>query len=142
MKKTLVLIMACLSGIVMFAQDQLHWTPKPVENTYKIMSCTCVLQIDGEEQKNPNLEIGVFSNDGECRGAKLPLYRAKSDQWIYQIVIKGDEGLTYTFKIYDHESNQELTLTPPATSITYEENARLGNLKSPYVVNFTSGKKD
>ena len=141
MKKALVFLLFCLSSTMVLAQKQLHWTPEPFGDINSTMTCTSVLQIDGIEQKNSNLEIGVFSNDGKCRGAKLPLYRSKSDQWLYQLVIKGAEGLTYTFKVYDHESNQELSLTPPETSMTYEENAIHGSAKKPYILNFTSGKK-
>ena len=142
MKKVLVFFLICLSSTVMFAQDKLHWTPEAIGNIGMTMTCTSVLQIDGELQKNPNLEIGVFSNDGKCRGANLPLYRSKNDQWIYLLLIQGAEGWTYTLKVYDHESNQELALTLQEAPIAFEANAMIGNIKEPYVLNFTSDKKD
>lgn len=135
MKRILVYLLVCMSCIVGRAQTQTHWTSVPIGD--KTMICTCVLRFDGDEQVNPNLELGVFSNDGVCRGVKLPKQMPITGRWIYQLVIKGIDGFTYTFKVYDHDTQQELSLTP-MTSIAYEARAILGKAKNPYVLDFTS----
>ncbi|MBQ1758129.1 MAG: hypothetical protein IIZ94_00465 [Prevotella sp.] len=135
MKKILVYLLVCMSCTVVRAQMQPHWTSVPIGD--KTMICTCVLRIDGVEQANPNLELGVFSNDGVCRGTKFPKQVPTTGTWAYQLVIKGIEGFTYTFKVYDHDAQQELSLTP-MTSIAYEARAILGKAKNPYVLDFTS----
>ena len=134
MKKALVFLLVCLSTTVL-AQSKTHWTSVPIGN--KTMICTCIIQIDGAEQENPSLELGAFSSDGVCRGVKLPKQLPSTGKWVYQLVLKGIDGFTYTFKVYDHETQQELALTP-VTSLAYEARAIVGKAKTPYVVNFTS----
>ena len=101
-------------------------------------SITGVVTIDLVEQKNGALEIGVFDQDGICRAAKLPKYRSKTDQWIYQLVIKGAEGFEYTFRVFDHESGTELDLVPDMEKVVYDTQAPFGSLDDPYRFAFLS----
>ena len=92
----------------MFAQS-LHYSVVTQGCSSDRMTMYGVVYIDNVEQKEPNYEIGVFDQDGICRGAKLPTYRAQTDQYLYMIQICGDEGFVYPpFKIYDHETETEL----------------------------------
>lgn len=141
MKKALVFLFACLSSILMFAQaPQTHWTGVNVSGGNMLVNA--VLQINGVEQTNPNLEIGVFdSNNGECRGAQLPLL-APNGRYLYQLIIYGNTGDTYTFKVWDHEYDQEMPLSyipnEQTSQIVYSFNAVYGGLRTPYSIDFTS----
>ena len=114
---------------------------------YKVVSKGCaslyttltgVLTVNGLEQRNGALEIGVFDQYGICRAAKLPMYRSKTDQWIYQLQIKGMEGAEYTFKVFDHESGTELDLVPDMEKVVYDTRAPFGSLDDPYLFAFVS----
>ena len=146
MKKVLVLLLLCLSSTVMvFGQETpaLHWTP--VEVKAEPMAMSAILVIDDVEQGEAslNFEIGIFDQNGVCRGAKLP--RLKKGRYKYSPVIFGDSGYTYTCRIYDHANKQELDLIfVPNTDdpLLYEGNHFFGASNNPYVLNFKSGKKD
>ena len=97
-----------------------------------------VLTVNGLEQRNGALEIGVFDQYGICRAAKLPMYRSKTDQWIYQLQIKGMEGAEYTFRVFDHESGRELDLVPDMETVVYNTNTPYGSLDDPYLFAFVS----
>ena len=144
MKKVLVFILACLSSSMMLAQE-LHYTAisqgTAGTRTYMtgMLYIDHVLYYDGT-QTPENLEIGVFDQDGICRGAKLPTYRATKDQWIYQITIYGDEGFEYTFEIYDHATGQVTDYVEDfGETITWGSGKKYGSLSNPYEINFTEG---
>ena len=142
MKKLLVFILLCVSSTIMFAQQldlDLHYTASNEGCAAFKTYMTSLLYINDVEQKNGNLEVGVFDQDGICRGAKLPKYRANKDYWYYQIEIFGDEGFSYTFKVYDHVSESELDLTMafPDDEITWGANKKYGSLSNLYYMNFT-----
>ena len=144
MKKVLVFILACLSSSMMLAQE-LHYTAisqgTAGTRTYMtgMLYIDHVLYYDGV-QTPQNLEIGVFDQDGVCRGAKLPTYRANKDQWIYQITIYGDEGFEYTFEIYDHATGQVTDYVEDfGETITWGSGKKYGSLSNPYEINFTEG---
>ena len=108
MKKLLVLILACLSCTVMFAQGQLHY---PINNQgvgAMFTKLNGVLVIDGVEQASSDLEIGVFDQDGICRGAKRGMQFPMTGKFVYLLQIRGNEGFTYTFRVYDHATETEL----------------------------------
>ena len=160
MKKLLVLLMACLASSVMFGQ--LHYTVNNTGVQSATLKVFCVLTIDGVEEYNGEgmqnegggyLEIGVFDQDGECRGAKKPTWRSKSNQWIYSLQIKGNDGFTYSFKVYDHATETELDLVDALEGeitctangetiimdgvISYVSNGIIGSTTDPYALNFT-----
>ena len=108
-----------------------------------------VLVIDGVEQANPNLEIGVFDQDGICRGAKKPTKRQATGQYIYLLQIRGNEGFTYTFRVWDHETQTELDLVDNVVdengdpiayqgNYTYQYNGANTSMTNPYPLNFSS----
>ena len=59
-----------------------------------------VVQFEGEEQHNNNLEVGVFHGD-ECRGTCMAS-TVISDRYYVFMSVFGLEGEEDTFKIYDH----------------------------------------
>ena len=134
MKKVVFMVLVCMAFMhSAFGQD-LHWTPVQVGDFN--MTCTGIVQIDGEEQKNAELEIGVFCGD-ECRGAKKPIYVASLDRYLYIITMFGLNGDVLTFKLFDHSINAELVLNSPE-AVIFEGNGRLGTAANPYVLNFTT----
>jgi hypothetical protein len=78
-----------------------------------------MISIDGELQNVPATsgsttgvtEIGVFDQNGVCRYAGYPSWKKKAQRWVYSMAIQGNAGFTYSFKLYDHSINQELSLT-------------------------------
>ena len=129
MKRTIALLLACLSGGWLMAG---HWTPvgAPYEEN---MALTCVVQINGVEQATETLEVGVFCGT-ECRGAMQPAFFPPTQRYIYQITVFGEEGDMLTFRLYDHALQQELDLFPPDEIIFHIDG--YGTLPNPYMLNF------
>ena len=137
MKKLLVLLFICLSSTVLFAQT--HYTPVTTgaDLAGQNLSLTGYLAINHEYQDNPNLEIGVFDQDGVCRAAKVAKWYAKAQKYIFQLVIKGNEGFVYDCKVYDHESEAELPLTLDIDIVlTWSAGGKIGALGDLYEINF------
>ena len=136
MKKALVILMACLSSTLMFGQTTLHWEPNLDNSTGISMTITAAVQIDGVTQANLNLELGVFVGD-VCRAAKLPSNNPFG-YTTYGLTIYAEDGDPLTFRLYDHESEEELDLIGPETGLVFTQGGKLGNARVPYMVNFTT----
>lgn len=98
------------------------------------MTVVAQVRIDGEIQGN-NIELGAF-NGNECRGAGRP----NSKNIIYLQVYgnsEEDNGDIITFKIYDHNLNQELNYLSNE-NITFAVDKMVGKSTKPFVVNFES----
>ena len=129
MKKVLITSMACLWAAVAFAN---HWTPN--DNFESNMTVTAVVQINGEEQSNANLELGVFCGE-ECRGSQLPVYISALNRYVYFTQVYGLTTEVFLFKLYDHALGEELVLAPPV-ALAFNEDG-YGSLSNPYVMNYT-----
>lgn len=147
MKKLLVFLV-CLSSTMLFAQD-LHYVidETGVQGTHTTV--VGVFMLDGVEIYNGEgmqeagggqIEIGVFDQDGICRGAKLPTWRSKSNQWIYQLKLRGDNGFSYpVFKVYDHATETEFEyVLDIEETIVWTSGGKYGSTTAPYSINFTS----
>ena len=147
MKKLLVFLV-CLSSTMLFAQD-LHYVidETGVQGTHTTV--VGVFMLDGVEIYNGEgmqeagggqIEIGVFDQDGICRGAKLPTWRSKSNQWIYQLKLRGDNGFSYpVFKVYDHATETEFEyVLDIEETIVWTSGGKYGNTTAPYSINFTT----
>ena len=129
-KKYLIVLALMLSNGLLFAN---HWTPNASsfeDNT----TLTGIIQIDGVEQHSAALEVGVFCGS-DCRGTALPTFFPPTQRHVVQITIFGENGDQLSFKLFDHDTNQELSLTSP-DAVTFNSNG-YGTLTSPYVLNFT-----
>ena len=146
MKKLLVFIL-CLASTTLFAQD-LHYVIDElgVQGTHTVV--TGVFALDNVEIYNgegmhdaggANIEIGVFDQNGVCRGAKKPTWRSKSNQWIYQLKLRGDVGFTYpTFKVYDHATGTEYDYVLDIdVVISWSSGGQYGSTTAPFIINFT-----
>ena len=110
-----------------------HWVPNSMSYESN-MTLTGIIQINGQEQQNPMLEVGVFCGE-ECRGSGTPAYFEPMQRYVVQILIYGEDGDQLTFRLYDHEFNEELELYP-THNVTFTTNG-YGSLVNPYVLNFT-----
>lgn len=141
MKKLLVFLFACFASVTLFAQTT-HWTMDTghgVAGTNMIMYAD--LYIDGTFVDDPSqYEIGVFDQDGRCRGAKLPqLIPVPTPHYLYMITIKGNTGFSYTYRLWDHSTDSELLYTPePEAEIYFEGGKKWGTPTEPFVLNFIS----
>jgi len=147
MKKVLVLLFAIFASTAMFAQD-LHWQYTTVGLTgMNNIKITSVFALDGvqiyngegmQNQGGQNIEIGVFDQDGVCRGAKKPVWDIKNNRYQYNLQIYGNAGFTYTFKVYDHNIDAEMNYEE-AFENNYVHNGNMqqfGSRANPVVLNF------
>ena len=89
-----------------FSQVNNYWTsPIGMSGSMTILG---ILKIDGVEPYADYLEIGAFSGE-ECRGSALP--DMNNGLCIYYLNIAGNtDGDPITFRLYDHQLDQELDL--------------------------------
>lgn len=122
--------MMCLLG-----KAQNHWVP----NIYQFptnMTVTAVVEINGIEQQNSYLELGVFCED-DCRGSQiLSYFDDPINRYLLFLVAFGNTGDMFTFRLYDHLTGQELELVSE-NEISFQSNAILGDVLHPYVFSFT-----
>ncbi len=116
--------------------ETLHWTAS-IDGYADYTPLTAIIQIDGEEQFTDALEVGVFVGE-ECRASAIGVLTPFNNHYILNLVIYGNQDESFSFRLYDHETDAELTpeLNAPA-SISYLEDG-YGTPMEPYVLNFTS----
>ena len=111
-----------------------HWSVN-VHQFADNMTVTGIIQVEGVEQAVPSLEIGAFC-EGECRGRQLLTYYPQVDRYLVFLMLYGEEGDMFTFRLYDHEAGEELT-AGCASVLTFEADAIVGSFLDPHVFNFT-----
>ena len=139
MKKLLVFLLMCLSSTVMFAQAAYTpIVPEGSQGTNMIINAAIV--IDNEPQANNNLELGVFSvATGECRGTRFPGSATPFGTFYYNVTVMGVEGELLTYKVYDHQTGQELTevvFTEQFPQVSFATNEQFGNAMNTWNVYF------
>ncbi len=115
-----------------------HYTPNTSDDEGN-MSLTAVVLIDGVEQHDSNWEVGAFCGN-ICKGsAKANLVDTNNGvtRNYAKMVIGGSANDVITFKLYNHETKEEL-LTYDVTTINYKagDDASIGTILDPFVVNF------
>ena len=115
-----------------------HYTPNTSDDEGN-MSLTAVVLIDGVEQHNSNWEVGAFCGN-ICKGsAKANLVDTNNGvtRNYAKMVIGGSENDVITFKLYNHETKEEL-FTYDVTTINYQigDDASLGTILEPKEINF------
>ena len=126
----------CLCSSIMFAQT--HWVPQGGGSSGSA-ALVAKIQINGVDQTSDQLEVGVFCGT-ECRAAAIAQHWTFAplslDYYRIMTNVLGDAGDEFTFKLYDHATEEELTyLTSPA-AISYTDDG-WGSAFDPYVLNFT-----
>ena len=147
MKKVLVFLLACLSGTMMFGAVATHYKSVGTGTGSMTTKFNCVIVINGEEQVNTNYELAAFDQEGICRGAKMPVQY--NGRCVYLMQLRGvedDEQFYYNFKVYDHETEQDLDVEMAFnvewndvtyTQIYYQGNFTMGSLAEPLNADFT-----
>ncbi len=130
MKKAVLLLLICVSSGWLFAN---HWTPNDTDYEDN-MTLTGIVQINGVEQQSTTLEVGAFCGE-ECRGSGYLTYFFPTQRYVIQLLIFGETGDQMTFKLYDSNSGQELSLASP-DPVAFNANG-YGTLSEPYVLDFT-----
>ena len=136
MKKVLTTLTLLLTLCpIVFGQD-LHWNYVIKEN-----SMTVALQVQIDDyivQQDDLIEIAAFCGD-ECRATKIikdiKIYGNKIPAAV--LVIHGKNGESFTFKMYDHKNQQELTYEC-ITTIPMEENASKAGIIIQFKSNFVA----
>ena len=145
MKRVLVILMACFSSAFMFAQDpEYYWTPQNIGDLnmtmYTQISLDGVLP-QGEDNQVQNYELGVFDQDGVCRGTEFPVFKPKKNRWVYTLTIQGVNGFNYSFKLCDHNGDTpqvlDMTCAEDGT-IEFEGNGTIASTSNPTTIYFTS----
>ncbi len=131
MKRTFFVIWFMSLMVAGFCQQH-HWTP--VQNFENTMDGCAVALIDGVEQYNANLELGVFCGE-QCRGSVLPV--EVNSRWYYYFTMGGVTGDVFTFRLYDHGAGKELDVSYD-DELLFEDNAFLGGYFAPYELIFTT----
>jgi hypothetical protein len=99
--------------------------------TNMIMIAT--VNMDNEELRSDNVEIGVFNGE-TCRGAIRPMYVEAFDQYMVFLTMYGEDNEPFTFRLLDngdvYESNE--------ASVSYKADAVIGKVDAPFQLNFSS----
>ena len=99
------------------------------------MSVVAVVVIDEVEQQSTRLELGAFCGD-ECRGGKFAAYFSPTQRYIYQLPVYGEGGDEITFRLYNHDTQEELTI-PCTVELQWQKDG-YGRLATPYNITFVS----
>ena len=112
-----------------------HWIPD-----YTIypnfMAITGVVQIDGIEQSDSNIEVGAFCGD-ELRGSNHLIYECEYDRYYLYLTIYGKDDDEISFRIYDNSEETELELYYNET-MNFIVDDIVGNVGDPKIFNFTT----
>lgn len=112
-----------------------HWIPVAPGLYSNSTIIQGVIFINGVEQYSDQLELGVFCGE-ECRGSQRASYFPPTGRYIVQMMVFGENNDVLSFRLYDHQQQQEILLTPPANVIFNDDG--YGTLLEPYVLNFAS----
>ena len=109
------------------------WQPEMASNPSN-MNMVAVVNIDNEELRSDNVEIGVF-NGNTCRGAVRPIYVESMDQYIVFLTMYGENNEPFSFRLYDemgdiYESNE--------ASVSFKADEIIGGLDTPFQLNFST----
>ena len=149
MKKLFVLLLACFSSTFMLAQAlTFHYEVVPIGSLN--MTMYTMISIDGVMQNvsaddgstTGQTELGVFDQNGICRATAFPTWKKKAQRWVYSLAIQGEDGFTYSFKLFDHTlgtNGQELVLTCDEDgTIAFEGDATIAATSNPMTLHFHS----
>ena len=90
-----------------------------------------VARVMNGEQAVHGVEVGIFAGE-ECRGAAEEEFINGEPDGYWFITVAGDEPTPLTIKVYDPATN---TITIVAQTLQYTDDATLGSLAEPYIIN-------
>ena len=103
----------------------------PVTDPYSGNMSIVARVMNGDEPVH-DVEVGIFAGE-ECRGAAIE--DENGDYWF--ITVAGDESTPLTIKVYDPTTQ---TTTVVAQALQYVDDATLGSLAEPYIINLQSAE--
>lgn len=127
MKKSVLLAMFMAFMGIINAQSH-YWTPI-TGNQYN-MTVTGIIVIDDVAQTSTTLEIGAFCGD-ECRASSFAQLFPPTGDYVVTMTIRSRvvSGEVITFRLYDHDSQQELDLDCEST-VDFVANTNIGSLNN------------
>lgn len=131
MKRALFILLSLAVSLSIRAN---HWVPNPYQFANN-MNVIAVVEINGTEQNNANLELGAFC-DGECRGSEMLSFYPNLDRFLIFLTLYGQYGHEFDFRLYDHGTEREYDFDCE-NLITFVPNQIIGSLGNPYVFSFT-----
>ena len=140
MKRILFLLTTMLICGSINAQEQ-HYTFN-YHNFEHQMTAIIQVNIDGIEQTSSDIELGAFNGENVTGSERIGEYGSAGYHRVY-LAIYFNEAYDVTFKIYNHQTGEELD----NCSVTFENepftmacvpDAAYGLRKNPVVLNFTT----
>jgi hypothetical protein len=125
-----------------------HWQLPNHPGTWDALNMTAkmVVQVDGVELSDPNIEMAAFIGSTLMSDGERPIMYAATGRYIYYMTLNGfatpangNRHNRLTFKLYDHSTDTELEYTCPL-EVIYSTNWDLGSVTYPMVVSFFSGE--
>ena len=125
---------------LIYAQSRGEAMPVEQENCYwqanrhayaDNLSLMATVEVEGVEQRDATLELGVFVN-GECRGSAKLYHVASIDRYIAFLTVTGKDGEQIEFRLID-ESKATGTSND---HIIFHSNAIMGSLDNPVPIHF------
>ncbi len=117
-----------------------HWNADKEQYSGK-MSMMAKVEINGQEQNNPYLEVGAFCGD-EVRGSQRLKYIGNNrGSFLLEMDIFGKDNDVISFKLFDHEKNIELNLFNDE-DIKFDDKGSLGSENTPYIISFNEKNDD
>lgn len=109
------------------------WQPEMASQPEN-MCMIAVVNLDNEELRSDNVEIGVFNGE-TCRGAVRPIYVEALDQYLVFLTMYGEENEHFSFRMLDQDGN---VYESNEASVSYKANGIVGGLRSPFALNFNT----
>ena len=113
-----------------------HWTS--ITGTQYNLTMSGVIYIDGVAQTSTALEIGAFCSD-ECRGSAHAQFFPLTGEYVVSLTVVSNQlnGETITFRLYDHDTQQEFP-SYCINSITFVANNNIGGMGDWYPFAFNN----
>lgn len=109
------------------------WKPNPTAFAQN-MTIIATISLQGMEVRDDVYEVGVFHGD-ECRGTTRLFYVEATNSYMAFLTAYGNNGDELQFRLLDQGNNMVYT-TQNDQRITYNDNATLGLLDTPYLIEF------
>ncbi|MCR5660492.1 MAG: T9SS type A sorting domain-containing protein [Bacteroidales bacterium] len=104
-----------------------YWTPE-MSRFANNMNMLAVVEFDGAEAMDDNIEVGAFVGD-ECRGSVRLMRVEETGRYMAFLTIHGETGELVRFRVLNNNGECNVNET-----IELHINAMVGDLKTPYVL--------
>ena len=103
------------------------WTPES-SRFVNNMNVMAVVEFDGAEAMDDNIEVGAFVGD-ECRGSVRLMRVEETGRYMAFLTIHGETGEPVSFRVLDNNGEREVIET-----MELRINAMVGDFETPYVL--------